>query len=88
MNIQNKIKKKDFTSLADLSAKELWLILKLSKKLKEELKKTGKNKPLLHNKTLAMIFEKPSLRTRVSFESGMTQLGRTRFIPVPLRYWN
>ena len=88
MNIHNKKIKKDFTSLTDLSAKELWLILKFAKILKEELKKTGKNKPLLHNKTLAMIFEKASLRTRVSFETGMTQLGRSRHIPIPLRYWN
>jgi ornithine carbamoyltransferase len=88
MNIQNEKIKKDFTSLADLSAKELWLILKFAKELKEELKKTGKNKPLLHNKTLAMLFEKASLRTRVSFETGMTQLGRTRYIPFTFRYWN
>lgn len=61
--------------ITDFSAKELEQILKLSVKLKKELKTKGKNKPLLKDKTLAMIFEKPSLRTRISFEIGLTQLG-------------
>lgn len=61
--------------ITDFSIKELETILKLSVKLKKELKAKGKNQPLLKDKTLAMIFEKPSLRTRISFEIGMTQLG-------------
>lgn len=61
--------------ITDFTAKELETILKLSAKLKKELKATGKNRPLLKDKTLAMIFEKPSLRTRISFEIGLTQLG-------------
>lgn len=61
--------------ITDFSGKELEKILKLSVKLKQELKTKGKNEPILKNKTLAMIFEKPSLRTRISFEIGMTQLG-------------
>jgi len=73
--MEKTIIKQDVVSIADLSAKELWIILKFAKELKDELKKTGKNKPILHNKTLAMIFEKPSLRTRISFETGTTQLG-------------
>lgn len=67
--------KKDFLSITDLSAKEIWQVFKLTKKLKKELKQKGKNQEILKNKTLVMIFEKPSLRTRLSFETGMTQLG-------------
>jgi len=52
--------KNDFISITDLSVKETWQILFFAKKLKEELKKTGSNKTILQNKTLAMIFEKPS----------------------------
>jgi ornithine carbamoyltransferase len=61
--------------ITDFNAQELGDILTLSQDLKAELKKTGGNEPLLKGKTLAMIFEKPSLRTRISFEIGMTQLG-------------
>ncbi len=64
-----------FLSLADLGPKQLWDLLKLSKKLKAQLRKKGRNKPLLEGKTLGMIFQKPSLRTRVSFDMGMIQLG-------------
>src|SRR3989338_6776401 len=64
-----------FLKIADFSAKEIDKILNFSLRLKKELKKTGKNKPIFQDKSLAMIFEKPSLRTRVSFEVGMTQLG-------------
>ncbi len=49
-------------------------LIDFSIKLKEE-NKTVKGKQLLENKTLAMLFEKPSTRTRVSFETGMKQLG-------------
>lgn len=66
--------KRDFLSLADLTRTELDEILHLSATLKRDLK-AGKRPPLLGGKTLAMIFEKPSLRTRVTFEVGMTQLG-------------
>jgi len=61
--------------ITDFTVQELETILKLSAKLKKELKTKGRNKPLLKDKTLAMIFEKPSLRTRISFEIGLTQLG-------------
>ena len=66
--------KRDFLSLADLTRAELDEILHLAATLKRDLK-AGKRPPLLAGKTLAMIFEKPSLRTRVTFEVGLTQLG-------------
>ncbi|HEU4605759.1 MAG TPA: ornithine carbamoyltransferase [Nitrososphaera sp.] len=61
-------------SIADLSAREISSILALASKLKRE-QKGGKSRPLLRGKTLGMIFQKPSTRTRVSFEVGMYQLG-------------
>lgn len=69
------MKLRHLVSITDLSSKEIVKILDLADKLKKELKTKSKNKPLLERKTLAMIFEKPSLRTRLSFEIGMTQLG-------------
>uniref|UniRef100_A0A7C4TH54 Ornithine carbamoyltransferase n=1 Tax=candidate division WOR-3 bacterium TaxID=2052148 RepID=A0A7C4TH54_UNCW3 len=66
--------KKDLTSIFDLNKDEIFEIFKITKELKEKQKKGIEHKLLL-NKTLAMIFEKPSLRTRVTFETGMTQLG-------------
>ncbi len=66
---------KHFTSIADCTHDDLRHLLDVSKKLKKQLKTTGRNDALLANKTLAMIFEKPSLRTRVSFSVAMTQLG-------------
>ena len=69
-----KIKTKDLLTLAELTPKEFLGLIDHSIKLKKELKKNG-NKPLLKNKTLTMIFQKPSTRTRVSFETGMYQLG-------------
>ncbi len=69
-----KIKTKDLLTLDELTKDELSKIIDLAIKLKKDLKK-GKNQPLLKNKTLAMIFQKPSTRTRVSFEVGMFQLG-------------
>ena len=64
----------DVLTLDELGSKEINNIIDLAIDLKKEQKK-GKEKPLLQNKTLAMIFEKPSTRTRVSFETGMFQLG-------------
>lgn len=72
---QDKIMKRDFLSITDLSPKEILDILELAGKLKAEYKKTGANKPLLKNKQMAMIFEKASLRTKLSFDMGFDQLG-------------
>ena len=69
-----KVKTKDLLTLNELSKNELLGIINDAIKLKKDLKK-GISKPLLKNKTLAMIFQKPSTRTRVSFETGMFQLG-------------
>ncbi|MGY5144705.1 MAG: ornithine carbamoyltransferase [Candidatus Nitrosopumilus sp. bin_32a] len=69
-----KLQTKNLLTLAELSPKEFAGLIDDSIKLKKELKQGG-NKPILKNKTLTMIFQKPSTRTRVSFEVGMYQLG-------------
>ena len=69
-----KLKSKDLLTLDELSDGEIKKIIDLAIKLKKNNRR-GKDKPLLKNKTLAMIFEKPSTRTRISFDTGMYQLG-------------
>jgi ornithine carbamoyltransferase len=64
-----------FLSLSDLTKNEFDDLMSLARQLKDELQQKGQNDPVLAGKTLAMIFQKPSLRTRVSFEIGMLQLG-------------
>lgn len=64
----------DFLALADLSSAEIEHLLELATQLKKE-HFAGGNKPVLKGKALAMVFQKPSLRTRVSFEMGMQHLG-------------
>jgi ornithine carbamoyltransferase len=66
--------KRDLLSLADLQPQELQEVIELAEKLKRDLR-GGAAEPVLRGKSMAMIFEKPSLRTRVTFEVGMTQLG-------------
>lgn len=63
-----------FINLADHSRQELQTMLDLSQKLKAEWQDGG-NQPILKDKVLAMIFQKPSLRTRVSFDMAMRHLG-------------
>ncbi|RMF79895.1 MAG: ornithine carbamoyltransferase [Chloroflexi bacterium] len=65
---------KHFLALSEWPTDELWHIIKLAEHLKLELRGGG-NKPILKNKILALVFQKPSLRTRVSFDVGMKQLG-------------
>ncbi|MEA5085858.1 MULTISPECIES: ornithine carbamoyltransferase [Methanocorpusculum] len=66
--------KKDFLSITDLSAEEYEDILTLAARLKRQ-RYAGVPHPLLAGKTLAMIFEKASTRTRMSFDVGMYDLG-------------
>jgi ornithine carbamoyltransferase len=66
--------KKDLLSLLDISEEELQKILAEAKHLKK-MKSAGTPHELLTRKALAMIFEKPSTRTRLSFEVGMHDLG-------------
>lgn len=66
--------KRDFLSLADYRREECDLILDLAAALKEAWR-VGRDEARLRGKTLACIFHKPSLRTRISFEVGMGQLG-------------
>ncbi len=68
------MKGKSLLTLHDFSTEEVLQILKTAENLKMK-QLTGEPHPLLQGKTLGMIFQKPSLRTRVSFETGMTQLG-------------
>ncbi|MGH9749249.1 MAG: ornithine carbamoyltransferase [Candidatus Polarisedimenticolia bacterium] len=66
------MKATDLVSVLDLSRDEVVEVLDLATRIKRD---PGSHSRALQGKTLAMIFEKPSLRTRVSFEAGMTQLG-------------
>lgn len=65
---------KHFLSLADLTPDEIHYLLQLALRLKDEWRKGG-NPPVLGGKNLALVFQKPSLRTRVSFEVAMEHLG-------------
>jgi ornithine carbamoyltransferase len=66
--------KRDLLRIRDLTGDEIEAIFALAGRLKKKLR-AGRPHPLLAGRTLAMIFEKPSLRTRVTFEVGMVQLG-------------
>ncbi len=66
--------KKDFLSIADLTREEIFAIFDLSRELKEKTRRREEHH-LLKGYTLAMVFAKPSARTRISFETGIYQLG-------------
>ena len=68
--------KKDLLTILDLSPDDIRTLLKRARELKA-LRRQGQSHAPLKGKTLAMIFDKPSTRTRVSFEAGMAQLGGT-----------
>ncbi|MHC4529496.1 MAG: ornithine carbamoyltransferase, partial [Planctomycetota bacterium] len=65
---------KDFLCIRDCSAEQLIELLQESRELKN-LYRSGGNDLCLSGKSLAMLFEKPSLRTRMSFQVAMTDLG-------------
>src|SRR5574340_440676 len=66
--------KRDFLAVADYSPAQLQALLDLAVRLKQEHQSSG-NAPLLKGKVLGMIFQKPSLRTRVSFDMAMRHMG-------------
>lgn len=69
---------RDLLSVADLAADEVDRIFATADQLKSEYRATRRHAhPPLLGRTLAMLFQKPSLRTRVTFEAGMAQLGGT-----------
>ncbi|MFW5897187.1 MAG: ornithine carbamoyltransferase, partial [Bacillota bacterium] len=68
------LKARDFVSLHDFTAEELWQILETARAMKLRVKAGLRDSPL-EGKTLGMIFTKPSTRTRISFEVGIWQLG-------------
>lgn len=73
----------DFLDLQHITSDQFWGLLRLARELKEERNRLGQNAPILAGKSLALIFQKPSLRTRVSFEMGMVQLGGYAFYLSP-----
>jgi ornithine carbamoyltransferase len=66
---------KHFLSIADASAADLQRILRTAVSLRREKQNRLPNRPVLEGKTLALIFEKPSLRTKVSFQQAIIELG-------------
>ncbi len=65
---------KDFLAISDYSSDEIQDLLDLAVKLKKEYFEKG-NKPIFKSKVLGMVFQKPSLRTRVSFDMAMRHCG-------------
>ncbi|UOQ84241.1 ornithine carbamoyltransferase [Gracilibacillus salinarum] len=76
MSFQAQLKGRDLLTLADYSKAEIAYLLELAEQIKQK-RKNGEVYQPLKGKTLGMIFEKSSTRTRVSFEAGIYQLGGT-----------
>ncbi len=72
--MESRLRGRDLLSLEDLSREEILEILDLAAELKRE-QRMRRPHPVLQGRTLALLFEKPSLRTRVTFEVAMQQLG-------------
>ncbi len=68
------LKGRNILTLRDLTTEEIWQLVKTAETLKME-KLRGQQNKVLEGKPLGMIFQKPSLRTRVAFEVGMSNLG-------------
>jgi ornithine carbamoyltransferase len=76
MTTSRSLRGRDFLSVADLSASDVERVFATATALKAEFRATRRHAaPPLVGRTLAMLFQKPSLRTRVTFEAGMAQLG-------------
>ncbi len=76
MTASGSLRGRDVLSVADLSAAEVERVFGTAAELKTEFRATRRHaSPPLSGRTLAMLFQKPSLRTRVTFEAGMAQLG-------------
>ena len=76
MTTSGPLRGRDLLSVADLSAMEVVRLFETTARLKAEFRTTRRHAvPPLAGRTLAMLFQKPSLRTRVTFEAGMAQLG-------------
>ncbi|RLG89757.1 MAG: ornithine carbamoyltransferase, partial [Thermoprotei archaeon] len=73
---------RDLLSISDLTAEEIWAILETAYELKLRHKR-GEKVRVLDGKTVAMIFKKPSTRTRLSFQVAVAQLGGQAFYMRP-----
>jgi ornithine carbamoyltransferase len=76
IDVDHGLKRRDFLRIADWTGEELAAVLDLADRLKE-LQQRREEHHLLPGRSLGLLFEKPSLRTRVSFEVGIAQLGGT-----------
>jgi ornithine carbamoyltransferase len=72
-----------YLDIESVSSAQFWGLLRLAKELKATRTRLGQNDPILAGKSLALLFTKPSLRTRVSFEMGMQHLGGYAFYISP-----